>query len=176
MTMYWGDNQFKITVPIDKASNVATFGTAPGYSKFKLFCEQAQMEYDHECSEPMTCQPAEVESDDRRDSVNHGTNMEWPTVQEVGPKQVEFDIDGKSTGSMKIMHNSNLERDEMMNTSAQFLEVHQKYGHIGFNKLIEMAKQGIINSKFAKCPIPVCSACMFAKAKRKRWRDKPRKE
>ena len=35
-----------------------------------------------------------------------------------------------------------------------------------------MADQGIINKRYSQCKIPVCSACLYAKATRKKWRDK----
>ena len=35
-----------------------------------------------------------------------------------------------------------------------------------------MARQGIVDKKFSKCNIPVCAACMYGRATRKRWRQK----
>ena len=35
-----------------------------------------------------------------------------------------------------------------------------------------MAEQGVIPRKFAKCAIPACSVCLYAKATRKQWRSK----
>ena len=58
-------------------------------------------------------------------------------------------------------------------STAELLELHQRYGHVSFYRLVEMSKQGVINRKYSKCRIPVCSTCMFAKASRRRWRDKP---
>ena len=59
-------------------------------------------------------------------------------------------------------------------TSAELVSLHHRYGHIGFPKLIEMIEQGVINKKFTSCHIPICSACLFTKATKRRWRDKPR--
>ena len=39
--------------------------------------------------------------------------------------------------------------------------------------LQEMAKQGALPSKYANCPIPTCSACLYGKASKKPTRDKP---
>ena len=88
----------------------------------------------------------------------------------------KFDLDGKSVGSKRLISTDDKVsvKDKLLNTSAELLELHQKYGHISFDRLREMAKQGSISSKYAHCPVPSCSACMFAKAKRKKWRDKPR--
>jgi hypothetical protein len=35
-----------------------------------------------------------------------------------------------------------------------------------------MAKQGMVPTQLAKCPIPVCTACIFAKALKRKWQDK----
>lgn len=78
-TLYWkGGN--KLMVPIDPTNNVSTFNLAPGYNKFKLFCEKAEIEYEEECKAPIICQPAEDESD--IESVNEematDENDSWP--------------------------------------------------------------------------------------------------
>eukprot|EP00980_Cylindrotheca_fusiformis_P027090 scaffold18764_cov144-Cylindrotheca_fusiformis.AAC.1 len=38
-----------------------------------------------------------------------------------------------------------------------------------------MAKQNIIPRHLANCHTPACTACMFAKATRRQWRNKRRK-
>jgi hypothetical protein len=47
-------------------------------------------------------------------------------------------------------------------------------GHAPFAKLQEMAKQGALPGRLKNCPIPTCTACMYGKASRKKWRDKPK--
>ena len=79
------------------------------------------MEYDQECSEPIICHPTEVEDDEGEEPSEYRTNIEWPTVQELGPKQVEFDIDRKSPESTKIMHNMNVDNNKAINISTEFL-------------------------------------------------------
>ena len=56
--------------------------------------------------------------------------------------------------------------------SAELLMYHTRFGHISFLKLREMAKQNIIPKYLQHVPTPACSACMFAKATRKPWRNK----
>lgn len=58
---------------------------------------------------------------------------------------------------------------------AQLLMTHYQYGHAPMRKLQAMAEQGIIPKRLARCRIPVCSACLYAKATRKPWRGKTRK-
>ena len=174
MTIYWNDKEDRLTVPISSENNVATFRTAPGYSKFKLFCDQAKIVYDEECLNPMICHPTEVVEDEEQEN-DAREKLEWPT-QGHGPRESQFDINGKTEGVERIQGND--DRENMINrtASSELLTIHQKYGHISFQRLKEMAKQGVINPKYANCQTPSCSACMYAKAKRKRWRDKPRKD
>ena len=174
VTIYWNNNGNRLTVPINKDNNVATLRSAPGYSKFKLFCDQAKINYDNENNDPMICHPTEIVDDEEQENEVR-ESIEWPS-QTHEPKEVQFDINSKLEGVERISNVEDREATITRNDSAELLTMHQKYGHISFRRLQEMARQGIINAKYMHCPIPTCSACMYAKAKRKRWRDKPRKD
>ena len=63
--LFWGDN--RLTKPLGKDDNVATFHIAPGYDRFELFCQECRIifcqecriEVDEELSKPeLICQPA----------------------------------------------------------------------------------------------------------------------
>ena len=41
------------------------------------------------------------------------------------------------------------------------------------HKLQCMAKDGTLPHRLASCPIPLCTSCLYGKASRKPWRDKP---
>jgi hypothetical protein len=56
--------------------------------------------------------------------------------------------------------------------AAEMLRFYYKFGHVYFAKLQEMAKIGIIPRRLARCPAPTCSACIYAKAIRRKWRGK----
>ena len=53
--------------------------------------------------------------------------------------------------------------------------LHHQYGHVPMKKLQTMAEQGILPRRLAKCRTPVCTACLYAKATRRPWRGKTRK-
>jgi GAG-pre-integrase domain len=57
-------------------------------------------------------------------------------------------------------------------TKAQMLEWHCRLGHLPFNKIQELAKRGDLPSKFAKCPPPMCGACLYAKKTHKPLRGR----
>ena len=56
----------------------------------------------------------------------------------------------------------------------EMLTYHYKFGHVPFNQLRGMVKQGILPKGLAKCPNPVCLACLYAKATKRKWRGKSR--
>jgi len=60
--------------------------------------------------------------------------------------------------------------------SAEFLWFHQKYGHISPLKIKAMAKRGMLPKRLATCPVPICTACLYAKATKKPQRSKPSDE
>ena len=60
--------------------------------------------------------------------------------------------------------------------AAAFLKIHYRFGHLSFQKLHIMAKQGVIDSKFARYPRPECAACVYAKLMKRQWRPKTRNE
>ena len=57
--LFWNQKQNVLTVPINKRNNVATFYMAPGFARFKLFCSQAEIEYDREQSYPLEASDAQ---------------------------------------------------------------------------------------------------------------------
>ena len=101
----------------------------------------------------------------------------WPEEKHTTSKgTISRIIDMQMKGILTNRNNIVVDEEERQTTttSSELLPLHYRYGHISFPTLIEMAKQGVINKKFTSCPIPTCSACLFAKATKRRWRDKPR--
>ena len=56
--------------------------------------------------------------------------------------------------------------------TTELLLYHYRFGHISFTKLQLMAKFGILPKCLATCNVPLCSACMYAKATKRPWRAK----
>lgn len=53
------------------------------------------------------------------------------------------------------------------------LLLHQKYGHIPMVQLQRMVSLGMLPARIQKCPLPICSACIYGKMTRRAWRSKP---
>jgi hypothetical protein len=195
-TLRWGSKrQHTKVVPLDKkGANLATMWLAPGYSDFTAFCTEIGIQegvsndilYD---MSPLTVKEAVQVSDDE-ESDNEGDDFD--ELDDVGAegsdengelptKQREFSLGGPSTEEQKgrapvvIVDEEDRESQGELTPTTELLLWHYKYSHIGFAKLQEMAKQGILPRRLAKCNVPVCSACMYAKATKRPWRSKTRK-
>jgi GAG-pre-integrase domain len=181
IVLQWDQRKFTRTVRLDKQRNVALMRSASGYQKFNAFChavgkDDPLVAYTHtnqtdvgqtepEYRDDQFCQdtaspdsasrrhpdlPDEAFIRDSDQTVDH--NIDPPT----------FDLQDAPTAYEE--------------TKAQMLEWHCRLGHLPFNKIQELAKRGDLPSKFAKCPAPMCGACLYAKKTRRPWRDRPTSE
>ena len=53
---------------------------------------------------------------------------------------------------------------------------HRRLGHVSGNKLRSLAVKGVIPSHLKDAHLPTCRSCLLAKAQRKAWRTKGKKE
>ena len=70
ITLFWKQRKHKLTIPLDKASNVATFHLAPGYNKFEAFCAEAGLDPKQEDTKPIIAEEARIVSDDEDDPMD----------------------------------------------------------------------------------------------------------
>jgi hypothetical protein len=87
------------------------------------------------------------------------------------PKTTDMDL--PRTTNVNIILDK--EDRQPANDLAELLAIHHQFGHILMRKIQEMAKQGILPRRLSKCRIPTCSACLYAKATKRPWRSKPKK-
>ena len=197
--LFWDDGKYKLDVYHGPIDNVATFYLAPGYKQFDVFCQQAQVDYDEILQRPIEAKSTLIsddEEEDGDDDVPTGTKTPrtqlWSRLSglPIGRQQAEkekeqptftptaadFNLNGPAHTQNAPAIIEEEEDKQPTTTAAQLLRYHQKFGHISFSKLQNMAKQNIIPMHLAHCAVPACSACMFAKATRKQWRSKRRKD
>ena len=62
--------------------------------------------------------------------------------------------------------------EEGMSDEALLLRYHRQFGHISFSRLQQMADIGVIPKRLKDCRVPMCSACLYAKATKNKWRGK----
>jgi hypothetical protein len=64
VTLFWKQRRHRLTIPLSKLGNVATFNLALGYTKFLGFCAEAEVDYAEEQNNSIICMPAQVVSND----------------------------------------------------------------------------------------------------------------
>ena len=163
------------TIPLDPSTNVATFRSAPGFKAFEAFCAEAEIDLGFD-DDPI-CLDASVISDDEED----GHVADFGNIgPEGGNPAVETEYQDQHLANTEmtagrderpVVVEEEVERRQL-ETEAEFLQMHYRYGHTPFHKLRAMAKQGTIPRKFARCRQPVCASCMYGKASKRQWRHK----
>ena len=194
ITLFWNSKTHTRTVRIDPRDNVTTFHLAPGFNDFGAYCVQIG-EDDHDNTGPVAL-PANLISDDdepmtqpstatpewqrawRRPKRHHAPTDDGPGTPDA-PTPVHIELDGPTSPILEGKEPPNIiqnEEDEQPSSDmAQLLQLHHQYGHLSMRKMQEMANQRIIPKRLAQCRIPTCSACLYAKMTKRRWRDKTRK-
>ena len=155
--------------------NVATFPLAAGFNRFSLYCQEAKINTDQEDLHPaVIAQSATLIEDEPEDEEAE------PNFQVTKPKQTSFDLDGPTADQTTKSHNiepphiiEDEEDRQVDNVSAEFLKYHHKFNHCSPKHMQLLARSGVIPRRLAKCPVPVCSACLYGKATRRPWRTKP---
>ena len=188
-TLYWNDKSSKRTVPLDRdGSNVATFRLSPGFAKFHAYCAETgsdpspQREMD-----PLTVNdmravkpdyiPDEGEDDTNTENVPEADPDPGWEHSELPSKHTEINLNPSTPeGGVEPPQVITDEEDRVKETPvAELLRLHYNFGHTPFSKLQQMAKRGVLPSRLAKCYIPICSACQYAKATKRKWRPKTSK-
>ena len=166
VVLQWGRNHLSTkTIPLDPRTNVATFSLAHGFNEFELYCNQC-IDVAKEDLNPVTIEEAAVLEEGENREISLGD----PEYNVASPKQASFDLDGPTNQDQPVtIDEEDLQRE---NISAEFLKLHQKFNHCSPKRLQLLAKIGVIPPKFARCPVPVCSACLYGKATRRPWRTK----
>jgi GAG-pre-integrase domain len=155
----WG-NSTK-TIRLDPTTNVASFPLAPAYHRYHDFCTTANIKDNHEDSP--VCLPVLATQVDEFE----------PETSGPAPRPATFDLDGPMEDALDppvVMEDE--EEKQRDNISAEFLRYHHRFGHASPARLQRMAKLGIIPKRLAKCPVPVCTACLHGKATKTKWRHK----
>ena len=184
MIMYWNNWESQLEVDIDEQSNVGNLSLAPGYQQYKLFLQAAGVE--DEDKNPITMPPNEVTDDEQSLDGEHPDDRDWndgwsdesegDEAEQAAPRDIDFTLkpDDKATSETESIETD--EEHMTHNQAAELLRIHHQFNHIGFAKLQQMAKCGIIPKRFSKCQVPVCSACMYGKATKRAWRHKPKQQ
>jgi hypothetical protein len=183
--LYWKQKQYSLTIPLSKSTNVATYPLAPGYKRYDMYCHEVGITTTADDADMVRDITVPIISDDEDDNSvtpNAGTGSEEQRDERWAPKDPQtcaFNINGPIINQDNITstsreNTSHQAQDTMSKDMQDMMKLHQRLGHISFHKIRELAKQGALPAKFAKCDIPVCTSCMYAKMTKRPWKGKNR--
>ena len=114
------------------------------------------------------------DSDDVTSPTSNTTNKQTSTSS-IGSSSTEStsSVDfGDSEGqSFEIEGQDDLENS--MTPTAELLRTHYRLSHLSFATIQAMARRGDLPSRLAECRIPKCTSCLYGKATKRPWRNKP---
>ena len=93
--------------------------------------------------------------------------------QRNGPIPIEFILDNltDAPGTTKTIDTE--EEDKLENPTAEFLRWHHRLNHLPTNRIKQLARLGILPKRLATCRVPICTSCLYGKATKRPWRNKP---
>ena len=175
--LFWNQRTEKRTIPLDPASNIAIFRSAPSYKNFHVFCAStgpsAASEELERASAFVTDDESSIDEstseDDSVDSQENDLGRYWTRRHPDLPDSVFAPYE--RTGELTELQPDD-EDVQDMTAQAQLLAWHYRLGHIPFEKIRQMAKRGDLPAALASCKVPRCAACHFGKQTRRSWRSK----
>jgi hypothetical protein len=170
--LYWDQRRRQRTIYLDPASNVGILNSAPGFTNFEAYCSTI----DSSDEEAPVCFDATVfpyDQDSPTDSPAAASRGETATTSfgRQEPLTTDFDLDG-SNQSLQDQVSPDEEDSRPQDASAEFLRWHFNLNHASPKRIQAMARMGILPARLAKCPVPLCTSCLYGKATRRPWRTK----
>lgn len=160
--LQWANGQHTKTIPLDPNNNVATFRLAPGFTKFQAFC----VEIKNDDKDPITLET--IVTDDEGDDIPE--REKYTTHDLQGPVKKKDQLPNVVEDEEDVADDE--EERQPTHHTAEMLDYHYRFAHISFKRIQDMARWGILPRRLAKCPIPICTACMYGKATKRPWRQK----
>ena len=176
VVLNWNKGSSQRTIFLDPRTNVANFHIAPGFNRYALYCQEAKIETQQDDHNPLVIESSAVISDDEGADPFPADATEEPDFHVAAPKQTSFNLDGPvdvTRQQRPVLVEDEEDRGLQDNVSAEFLRWHHRFNHCSPKRLQLLARRGVIPRRLARCPIPVCSACLYGKATRRPWRTKP---
>ena len=160
--LYWSSKKYKLTIPLSKTNNVATFHLAPGYSEYNMFCMRAITPIRNNANALRSLNPQDEVIHEYDLPIINRKQSTWNnmTKQVFDEAKTIPDVDSEVTEGKK----KSLEQ--------QYILLHQQLGHIHESRMQLMTKQGVIPKKFEGVKLPFCASCAYGKSTRRNWRSK----
>jgi hypothetical protein len=116
--------------------------------------------------------PTSYEKNEETDTTWNTPDI-FPIVAELDrvANPSTFDMNGKDTIGNGTSNDTRVTQASLdkqkRDPTAELLRLHYQFGHVSFSRLQSMARNGVLRKDVETCPLPVCPACLYGKAKRK---------
>jgi hypothetical protein len=115
-------------------------------------------------AETVYCYPVAGISEDEGESNTPDPESDEPPVDEGATPT--FILDGPEGATLVPPDEDQYTEGDV---AAEFLFYHQHLGHPPLATIRSLAKQGVFPARLRKCPVPICTSCLYGKAKTKPW-------
>jgi hypothetical protein len=171
-------------IPINNKTGVPMFTSAPRYQQ-RANCMKKNPEITKD-EEVMCCQACKIIDEDHI-TIEEGTEpdslKEYPALPFEGavtPKRSNLSIKKPEDRNEPVViefGDDNIEQKPIadnteIDTASEMLFLHYKLGHLSFNKVKQMARDGLVPKKFLTCRVPMCASSMYGAATKRPWRTK----
>jgi hypothetical protein len=135
------------TVPIDKGNNCFTFRLAPGFKYFMAYCAKFKLDTGTNNTKSAIAEATLIEDD--KDEVEK-TQCPIPLIPIVEKTKNPFSLMTPQSGGQEhkqchvIPYDDNKTKGKMEADRLLLLKYHHQFGHVSFQQLVELAKQGVI--------------------------------
>jgi len=167
---------FKLTIPLNH-ENVGTIIINKGFRCFHALVRafpQFDLRSGYVSDDEDTTSSSQLftPSPGTPDTINHSLTTTPPTPSSPAirstPLKIPF-LDSATT----IPPDTSIDPDILTKEDLSlFMEYHERLGHLSFDQLKQMALNGVIPRKLAKCVKPKCPGCLYAKQHRTPWKAK----
>ena len=176
--LFWAQQRYAKTVPLDTKTNVGPTTTAAGARSFRAFCATIKV--------PETVQPniftTHIIPDEDDESFQPKDQIEQPTsdteeIVDAPGKGDEIMTQGQpKTTMVDLGPTTHVIPEDQEPTSLdphdELLRWHYRLGHLSFERIRQLARSGQLPKCLLTCMKPFCTACQYGKLTKRPWRVK----
>ena len=145
------------------------FRLAPGYKHFLAYCAKFKLDTGSNNEKTLLASTMLIEDEEEEVKKARGLVPWIPTVEKAKLPYSIYKPDWKGHvgySQCQILSHKDDDKVQKVETDQQstLLQYHHQFGHVSFQRLQELAKQGVIPRRLAKVPPPMCAACTYVKA------------
>ena len=178
ITLFWAQQHFAKTIPLDTKTNVGLTTTASGARSFSAFCATTKApetkqnnifttrvipDEDDESFQPKD--PIELSNSDTEEMADASRKFNNP-VTHGQPQTTRIDL-----GPITHMIPED-EEPTSMDPHNELLRWHYRLGHLSFERIRQLARSGQLPKRLLTCKKPFCTVCQYGKLTKRPWRVK----